>query len=328
MKECFTKIFFDTSRLVISDQNSPRKMVLRENKQVSSDLQIIEKMWLNEDALCMAKNAQKLKNIILKSDLSKVFILLTNELNPENRYKSDSEADWSFCLLLLSFMDINQLNKVKVIEYLVLYCRAPRDKLFNERYRLTTIVNALKYAEKYGLIGSQLTKSKKKIMSAEINQIKKSLSILVNTIEKSAVVKICNAMKIFHLGRSVNNLQIVSDQEGNYLKATIPTNLNQTDFAYYMEILYRYKQQLQYAYKTYGYASINMSTILLNLGKNTSGSSYKDLYKSLSKLAAVTLEYDKKINSDTMRHKRVESLLDIDLYYSNERNNCMQLFWL
>lgn len=47
-------------------------------------------------------------------------------------------------------------------------------------------------------------------------------------------------MKIFHLGRPVENIEYCDKKNGSYLRATIPCSLNQTDLRCYMQLLFQY----------------------------------------------------------------------------------------
>lgn len=127
-------------------------------------------------------------------------------------------------------------------------------------------------------------------------------------------------MNIFQLGVSKqrsNICQIINDDPDNYLEATIPISLNQTDYDYYTQILqqtYRQHREGRIDVASNGGFSVklNVTSILNNLGLSNVGMFYLRFLKSLNKLAAVTLEYDKKISKDNFRYKGGVPLLSYE----------------
>ena len=238
-------------------------------------------------------------------------------VNSSNNYQSASEADWSFCILVNDLIDkkLSFRHKYQIIEYCFFRSRKERPKNRRKDYIERTITKAIHYnLEKSNQIENE--QSKKELLSIHLcNQVKS------NAVKQETVIKMCNTLQIFHLGRSVRNYYYYNENKNNTLKATIPYSLNQRDFRYYMQILFQY---IDTASKTENiiadnnrFCHINISQVLKSINAfSISGRSYRDFKKSLDKLSDVVLEYNKQINKDdNIRHVSKESLLSYRYQY-------------
>nr|YP_009295224.1 hypothetical protein BI108_pgp171 [Dasya binghamiae]AOH77236.1 hypothetical protein [Dasya binghamiae] len=148
-------------------------------------------------------------------------------------------------------------------------------------------------------------------------------SLKMKKIDKSNIIKICNTMNIFHIGRTLKKMEYENSKADNYLKATISNSLNQTDFRYYMEILFQYIDQVKkfsdMSLAQNKFLTININLIFKNLNMSNGGKSYYHFQKSLNKLSDVTLNYDKKITLDGLCSIHKESLISYRILYKNSR---------
>lgn len=265
--------------------------------------------------------------------------------NVNSCYNSISEADWAFCLIVAEFINtsLNYNHKHQILEHFFQKDRPDRAKKARRDYVDRTIQKALHISAKQRFFTNKLLVSSNNAdiktflvsnknssrqeqglldFNPEIknkNTISKSITQKSSNIDKNSVLKICNTMRIFHLGKSVRNIEYVNNKTDNHLKATIPYSLNQTDFRYYMQLLFQYvdciKQLPNIDMAKNQFFPISINLILSNSSIARGGRCYKNFLKSLNKLADVTLEYDKKIGLNDLRHVKKESLLSYDFIY-------------
>ena len=257
-------------------------------------------------------------------------------------YTSISEADWAFCTLVASFVPANLAFKCQLLEYFFLVDRPDRAKKNRLDYVETTIQKALgvfrrrkdarkklESVDSIEKINTENKKSLKLLPSLDCDTIQKpvfkSRIKKLNSISKNSVLKVCNTMNIFYLGKSVKNVEYVSGKTDNYLKASIPRSLNIVDFRYYIQLLFQYTTHVKkISSKELAkdqFFPINIKIIFDNSKISRGGSCYRNFFQSLNKLAEVTLEYDKKISSDTKyRHIQKESLLAYKFIYKQSDN--------
>lgn len=127
--------------------------------------------------------------------------------------------------------------------------------------------------------------SQYRVKEKEIEKKRKKQAKLERTATKDSIVKICNNMRIFHLGRSVKEFTYISNKEGNRLKAHVPESLTQSDFRYFMQLLFVYIECTKPFVKeltsldclnelSEKYYQINLRSILTALGLTPGGRAY------------------------------------------------------
>lgn len=142
------------------------------------------------------------------------------------------------------------------------------------------------------------------------------------SIKRASIFKICNIMQIFHLGRSYENFKYIENKnKDNSLEATCPESLTPTDFKYFMQLLFQYKESKlftdQNTPQKNGYYKINIKKLGEELGAGISGGKhYRLFFNSLDKLSKVHLKWNKLINSDKQLYcTHSESLLSYRASY-------------
>lgn len=248
---------------------------------------------------------KKIQSIKQKIQISNHFdhYLYLCQANPGN-HKSMSEADWHFCLFVLKFFGEEDIKDPELLKQFLVSERSKRHKLDRLDYIDRTACKAIQKAIKDNLIGC--LQNQRQYSSEKVS--------------KKNIIKICNIMNIFQLGVSKQRssiCQIINDDPDNYLEATIPISLNQIDYDYYIQILQQiylqhHEDDIDVVSNKSFSVKLNVTSILNNLGLSKGGMSYLRFLKSLNKLAAVTLEYDKKISKDNLRYKGRVPLLSYE----------------
>ena len=297
---------------------------------VSQDNQVSQDELQTNDAPILSDSSSQpnlsellveLSKRIQNSRFKKKFDMLSRFDNPEDySYESVSEADMAFVGLAVMFLDqpldISQ-------QFLLLY-------MFFERYRpkRPKTSNCTEYVPR--IIQTALD-NRNKYATKRKGSIKKE--VMECTAPKSSIIKICNNMKIFHLGRSIKDFTYSSKKDGNCLEASAPVSLNQTDFRYFMQLLFMYVESTQPSVDRLRslddldqvgreLCPINPRAIFKNLGLTPGGRTYKDFFESLKKLSNVNLEYDKVTGKD--KEKRFMyggGLLEYKFDYTNEEKS-------
>nr|YP_009488789.1 hypothetical protein Grafi_p221 [Grateloupia filicina]AWD77281.1 hypothetical protein Grafi_p221 [Grateloupia filicina] len=309
--QALKRIFFNSCK---ASDSSPYILVKSRNQVIDNN--IGSKSNLDSHFSCIKKE-------ILNSNHAEDFVCLCNNLNPG--YQSASEADWRFCSIVANFINPRWLyqDQAKILEYIFVNARKNRDKNHRTDYLQKTIGKVLmarnnsnkirnSFAEKRSLNQNNLNP---RIISSSKNKKCK--------VDKNAIIKICNTMKIFHLGRSIKNFEYSNDVEDNYLKATIPSSLNHIDLRYYIQLLFQYidavEQLPDIKLAQTEFLPININLILKNSNSSTGGKSYNHFQASLNKLSDVTLVYNKKITSDGLYRAHKESLLSYKILHQRFR---------
>ena len=260
---------------------------------------------LNESALKIddiSIDYIQIREKILASNWKKQYLNLCYDMNPS--YKSVSEADWAFIQIVSRFIKAEIKNKKKILEFFYHKDRPYRAKKNRLDYFYRTV---------------------NKILSSSV-EIKNTVKDLASfdkdfsdtCVNKNTVFKVCNVMRIFHLGKSVQNFQYVYKNANNYIKATNPLSLNQNDFVNYIAILQQFSQYMSFQphlISENDYIEINVRKILQSLGKHDSGRSYERFINIVKKLAHTTIEYDKQIHINGLRSKKVGNLLMYEYKY-------------
>ena len=290
---------------------------------------------------------QLIKSVILDSQR---FVSQYSDLcqNINTSYHSPSEADWTFLSIIIKFIPQNSSlgYKYRILEYFFQKDRPGRSKKNRYDYVDRTIRKIIDfYSQKKPSVDQLSAYNHTKSISTRTSAVKQTILTqpkqcnLPNTKQnhanlrpsgelnqigqanKGSILKICNTMKIFHLGRSVNNIEYINSKSGNYLKATIPVSLNETDLVNYIGILSQIAEQS--SHKDYGnlkdnYFSINIQQLLNKAQKTISGKSYKNFINTLDKLARITVAYDKQISTKGLRSREVGSFLHYKYQYQKK----------
>ena len=265
---------------------------------------LINKNHFNSNIILLAEKYSLIRKKILDSSLSVTYSAFYKFDNPGYKYKSISEADWSYFCLINRFLKSNQAydEKYSLLRYFYYQDRPGRYKKNREDYIKITIEKVLNI--------SLSQKNTERETTYEIQDLKR--------ISRYEVLKMCNTMKIFHLGRSVQNFEYINDKKDNYLKAIIPISLNQNDLIYYIEILDQYANLIvNDKYLCDQYVQININKVLQNVNKTKSGRSHNQFIQTIKKLSAVNLEYHKKISKDGSLYSQEGGSL---LYYKYTYN--------
>lgn len=234
--------------------------------------------------------AQLLQRIQV-SDQSAAFAELCLEEKPA-KYASPSEADMAFAGMIALHADtiLPKEHQIPILRLAFFRLRPQRHKLQRCDYVSSTISKALDSAA----FGSTLKKSVTSFAKA-----KKS-----HQASKQSIIKVCNAMKIFHFGRTFDNHVYYSEQSGNKLTVTMPKSLNQVDFKYFAELLFQYVDGLK-RLKSLNHDQIkkellvvNIKTMLKSIGLLDGGSAYKALLASLDRLSRVHVKANKLIDKE------------------------------
>ncbi|MGH1163436.1 DUF1368 domain-containing protein [Bacillus mycoides] len=253
---------------------------------------------------------QSIRFKILESNYSETYLNLCNFVNPS--YKSASEADWSYLNIVFKFLEAAQFYQEKyfLLKYFYRKDRPYRNKKDRFDYFDRTITKVLSSSVK-------TNNSSKGIASSSEN-------LGYTFISKNVVLRVCNIMRIFHFGKSVQNFQYVYKSPNNYIKATNPLSLNQNDFVNYIAILQQFSEHMNSQSSLISendYIEINVRKILQSLGKQDSGRSYERFINIVKKLAHTTIEYDKQIHINGLRSKKVGNLLMYEYKYNKSVSN-------
>lgn len=255
-----------------------------------------------ENKASINEEYDQIRTQIFASNLKQRYCNLCENMNPG--YKSISEADWAFAQIVSRFIKCEVKYKKQILEFFLRKDRPYRAKKNRSDYINRTVAKIL----------SSLVQKNTNIESiAYLN--KNSDYTCVDT---NLVLRVCNIMKIFHFGKSVKNFQYVYSGNNNYIKASIPLSLNQNDFVNYIAILQQFAEYMR-CYPNMisndDYIQINVRKILQSFGKHDSGRSYKRFMNTVKKLAHTTIEYDKQINTNGLRSKKVGNLLMYEYRY-------------
>lgn len=98
------------------------------------------------------------------------------------------------------------------------------------------------------------------------------------SVNKNEVLKVCNKMKIFYLGKSVKNVEYINSDQNNYLRAVIPVSLNQNDLVNCIQILEQFvvniNAEINLLYKEESFKE-NIHQSFRNTNRNGSSRSYQ-----------------------------------------------------
>ena len=169
---------------------------------------------------------------IMNSQYNIKFGELSSITNPG--YSSTSEVDMAFLGLGAMFLDktIDPSQQSLLLFMFFERYRPKRPKTFNRvEYIFRTIQIALNNVNKC------IAKENKECVKKKENIVRE---VVNRTTSKDSTIKICNNMKIFHFGRSIKEFTYISNKDGNRLEAHIPESLNQSDFRYFMQLLFMY----------------------------------------------------------------------------------------
>ena len=250
----------------------------------------------------ISKEYIKIREKILASNWKRQYCNLCGYMN--SSYKSVSEADWVFLQIVSRFIKCEVEYKKKILEFFFQKDRPYRAKKDRLDYFDRTVTKVL----------SSSVKTKNHVKCTTF--FDKNLSD--TCVSKNTALKICNILKIFHLGKSVHNFQYVYQSKNNYIKASNPLSLNQNDFVNYISILQQFSEYMSSKSNIISendYVEINVRKILQSLGQHDSGRSYERFISIVKKLAHTTIEYDKKIHINGLRSKKVGNLLMYEYRY-------------
>jgi hypothetical protein len=235
---------------------------------------------------------------IQNSRYTAAFQRLGLEKHPKG-YQSPSEADMAFAgyvaraLLLLDKL-LSREDQLRII-YMAFAYRFERTKLQRRTAYITaTASEALDNARLYAR--SKKCTHKSIVDTDTINE--------GHQVPKSSAIKVCNIMNIFHFGRPVENHTYGHDKSGNELIVKLPQTLNQTDFKYFMGLLFRYIDtvksfnDLSRAQMKEKFFYVNMNALFKSIGVASGGHNRKQLFASLDRLSEVHLKYNKIIDRE------------------------------
>lgn len=240
----------------------------------------------------------------------KNFLLFSKNLKLD-KHDSISETDMAFAGFVAAYIP-EEWAKNEKADIIVKFFHSYRPQRDKTQYRLDYIRRT---AQKALQSGSSVKSKDQERCQADLDQ-KQSKSI-----EHTSIFKICNIMQIFHLGKSYENFKYIENKnKDNSLEATCPESLTPTDFKYFMQLLFQYKESKlftnQNTTQKNGYYKINIKKIEEELGIGVSGKSYKLFFNSLSKLSKVHLKYNKLIDCDKKLYScSEESLLSYRASY-------------
>ena len=261
----------------------------------------------------------KLELVLSKIKDSRFYqnFLLFSENLKVGTHNSISETDMAFAGLVAAYIPQEWAfnEKIDLIIQFFKHHRIQRDKSRNRLdYIRGTAEKALLGLSPLGLNNREQSKS---------SQDQKPLK----TIERSSILKICNVMQIFHLGKSKENFKYINNRNpDNSVEATCPESLSSTDFKYFMQLLFQYKESKLFSNQNSpeknDYYEINIHKLGQELGASISGGrNYKMFLDSLSKLSKVHLKYNKVIDLDKKSYSiSEESLLSYRVSYESDRS--------
>lgn len=210
-----------------------------------------------------------------------------------DKHNSISETDMAFAGFISAYIP-DEWPYSEKIDVMVKFFHSYRPQRDKTRDRLDYVRRTAQKALQSG----SFVKSKSEEKSKGALDQKHSKSIA-----SKSILKICNIMQIFHLGKSYENFKYIENKnKDNSLEATCPESLTPTDFKYFMQLLFQYKESKlftdQNTTQKNGYYEINIKKLGEELGIGIDGRSYKRFFNSLSKLSKVHLNYNKLIDRD------------------------------
>lgn len=281
--------------------HSSRKNLLIQHNSAKSSISNFNNIYLS------------IRAKILDSSFSQTYFDLCKIDNPSNKYKSTSEADWCYLSLVYRFLGLSQKceNQYNLLEFFLKKDRPQRDKTNRQDYIKITIDKILKNQVNKNTVFSNNSKQEEKDSSVQ--------SINIYKVEKHYILRICNIMKIFHLGKPFKHCEYINQSNDNYVKAILPISLNENDLVYYIELLDQYASFIMNNIDCSNdeYIPININKILVNINKANSGRSHNECIKIVEKLSAVNLAYNKLINKEKLLYcKEGGSLLSYKYIYT------------
>nr|AXR86338.1 hypothetical protein [Gracilaria vermiculophylla] len=235
----------------------------------------------------LARKVNNIENIIKSSQVNfKQYFIYISDSSALS--KSQSEDDWSFCILILKFLSSDEeFDDLFSILNWFLYRYRYRDKFIkHDSYVSKTIKKVICFALKSSLIGSSLDKVQvRKICSRPIS----SSSNSYKSIDRNHVIKVCNILNIFSMDSKpsafINPIIDYSNNPDNYLKiSSQDSNLNHFDLTIFLAILHQYKNS-----NLYTSFKLDVASILKLIGYDT-GYSRRKLLSSLKKLSTTNIE--------------------------------------
>lgn len=215
--------------------------------------------------------------------------------NKPEQYLSSSEADMAFAGIIMRATDqmLSKKDRTQISRMIFERYRFKRPKLLKRlEYIDCTSIKALDNVSY--CTQSDLQNSRQNRTNMEPR----------HQAPKDSIIKVCNTMKIFHLGRTFENHVYKFDQEGNELLVRMPTSLNQVDFKYFSELLFQYFDRIK-ALKNVDHEQlkkenlvVDMNALFKSAGKTPGGKNHKILLASLDRLSEVHMRYNKLIDKE------------------------------
>lgn len=304
------KLFFPISK------NKSSSTISSNNVSQSSDLlPPLKKIQLLNKR---KKNLQYVYDIVKQSLDYKKFVLFTEHSKFE-KHTSISETDMAFAGFLVRHIPQawSENDKIEVIAEFFKSYRPSREK-YSERtdYLTNTANNALKNT-------TFLSEKKEKIIDNDLVQKKTKISC-------SSILKMCNIMNIFHLGRSFSDFNYINDKKSdNSLKVNCAESLTTTDFKYFMQILFQYREwydENKEIISKNDLCEININRLIQQLGLTSGGRAFQRFFDSLDKLSRVRMEYNKLLDPEKNLYcKSVDLLLSYQLHYTKNENDTSKI---
>lgn len=129
---------------------------------------------------------------------------------------------------------------------------------------------------------------------------------LNNTVYNCDLLKVCNQMHIFHLGKQINiknRIYTYGSGTENFVEFSVPEPLTASDLDYFILILKQFGSDknlwLKYQRlpnKQFLTLSLDISAMLSDLGYKDSGKFRSNLISFLEKISSVVISYEKKIS--------------------------------
>ena len=270
----------------------------------------VKPLVINEESSSF-KPSEKLQLVIAKIKASiyyEEFLSFSKELKLD-KHNSISETDMAFAGLMAAHLpgqwSIDE--KAAIITESFRCFRSQREKIQDRlEYVVKTAYQALFNSNTY------YSKKNRPALSAKVSRQD-------NVIDRNIVLKMCNIMQIFHLGKSYPNFRYVNQKkENNSLLVTSPESLTTTDLKYFMAILFQYKDLSRKAENISkdGFFELNIKELLKSINLTKSGRAYQAVSSHLLKLSKVHLQYHKLIDSERNLYcEYAGSLLSYELDY-------------
>ena len=272
-----------------------------------------------EESIDFESPSEKLKSVVAKIEKSThyaKFLLFCEKLKLDE-YETISETDMAFAGLIVAYMPQQWRleDKANIIAEFFKRFRVQRDKTQDRPgYVMSTAYEALSNWDTYYRPNN---KSFLPTLASKQN----------NTIDRNIILKICNVMQIFHLGKSYPNFQYLDNKkEKNSILVKSPESLTPTDLKYFMEILFQYKNLSRNPdnISKDDFFEVNIKALLESLNLTRGGKAYQTFMKHLDKLSNVSLKYNKLIDANKNLYCLYGgSLLSYELYHYEdyEKNN-------